>query len=34
MMLSLFRPETLEAWYRLYSTREPQYYEALMASMS
>lgn len=33
-MLGLFRPETVEAWYKLYSTREPQYYEALMASMS
>jgi putative intracellular protease/amidase len=33
-MLGLFRPETVEAWYQLYSTREPQYYEALVASMS
>jgi putative intracellular protease/amidase len=33
-MLGLFRPETLEAWYKLYSTREPRYYEALVASMS
>ena len=33
-MLGLFRPATLDAWFKLYSTREPQYYEALMASMS
>lgn len=33
-MLGLFRPVTLDAWFKLYSTREPQYYEALMASMS
>lgn len=32
-MLGLFRPETVDAWFKLYSTREPQYYEALMASM-
>lgn len=32
-MLELVRPETLDAWYKLYSTREPQYYEALVASM-
>jgi hypothetical protein len=33
-MLGLFRPETVEAWYQLYSTREPQYCEAQVASMS
>lgn len=33
-MLDLFRPATLDAWFKLYSTREPQYYDALMASMS
>lgn len=33
-MLGLFRPATLEAWYKLYTTREPQYYDALVASMS
>ncbi|KQV80874.1 glutamine amidotransferase [Massilia sp. Root351] len=32
-MLGLFRPATVDAWFKLYSTREPQYYEALMASM-
>lgn len=33
-MLDLFRPETVEAWYKLYSTREARYYQALVASMA
>jgi putative intracellular protease/amidase len=33
-MLGLFRPETVDAWFKLYSTREPKYYDALVASMS
>jgi len=33
-MLDVFRPETLDAWYKLYSTREEQHYHALVASMS
>ncbi|CAN7297673.1 glutamine amidotransferase [Pseudoduganella sp. LjRoot289] len=32
-MLGLFRPETLDAWFKLYSTREAHYYDALVASM-
>jgi putative intracellular protease/amidase len=33
-MLGLFRPETVDAWFKLYSTREPKYYDALVTSMS
>lgn len=32
-LLNVFRPTTLEAWLKLYQTREPQYFHALMASM-
>lgn len=31
--LDVFKPETLEAWYSLYVTRDPQYFYALMTSM-
>jgi putative intracellular protease/amidase len=33
-LLDVLRPATLEAWYQLHKTREPQYFHALMASMS
>ncbi|AKU21273.1 DJ-1/PfpI family protein [Massilia sp. NR 4-1] len=32
-LLGVFKPETLEAWYRLFQTREPQYFGDLVASM-
>ncbi|SFU62029.1 DJ-1/PfpI family protein [Pseudoduganella namucuonensis] len=32
-LLNVFRPATLEAWFKLYQTREPKYFHALMASM-
>lgn len=31
--LDVFSPETLEAWYKLYTTHEPQYFYAMMESL-
>jgi putative intracellular protease/amidase len=33
-LLDVLRPATLEAWFQLHKAREPQYFHALMASMS
>ncbi|WP_319559718.1 type 1 glutamine amidotransferase family protein [Marispirochaeta sp.] len=33
-MLNVFRPETLESWYNLYTTKEAQYFYSLMSSLS
>ncbi|WP_228893069.1 type 1 glutamine amidotransferase family protein [Pseudoduganella aquatica] len=33
-MLDIFRPATVEAWYQLYKTGQPQYFQALVASMA
>jgi putative intracellular protease/amidase len=31
--LDIFSPETLEAWYKLYTTHDPQYFYAMMGSL-
>jgi hypothetical protein len=31
--LDVFSSETLEAWYKLYTTHEPQYFYAMMGSL-
>jgi putative intracellular protease/amidase len=31
--INVMKPETLEAWYQLYKTREPKYFYALMESL-
>lgn len=32
-MLKVWKPETTKAWYRLYKTRQPRWFEELVASM-
>ncbi|NVD97624.1 DJ-1/PfpI family protein [Massilia sp. BJB1822] len=32
-LLGVFKPQTLEAWFQLFKTREPQYFGDLLASM-
>ncbi|WP_256080962.1 DJ-1/PfpI family protein [Massilia sp. YIM B04103] len=32
-LIDVFKPATLEAWFQLFKTREPQYFHALLASM-
>ncbi len=33
-ILGVFRPETLESWYKLYATKEAEYFYSLMSSLS